>query len=157
MRSVGVTLLLLAGCGGGRSETSDAGDAKKKGKPDGVECVEQARTELTPSTHAPERIDLAHITVHHAGVREAGQVTLTREEACLRALEARQKLLAGKDWEAVFKEYSDDHNQTDGVMFDVTQGSLEPALADVAFSLMVDELSYPVETERGFVIVWRKK
>ena len=156
MRIVGSTLLLLVSCGSGQSDATDAGD-KKNAKPDGVICIEQARTELKPSTAAPERIDLAHITVRHAGLREAGGVTLTREEACLRALDARRKLLAGGDWDKVFKEYSDDHDETDGVIFDASQGSLEPSLADAAFSLEVDELSYPVETERGFVIVWRKK
>lgn len=157
MRAACVTLLLLASCGGRQSDASAAGDGKNKRKPEGVVCVEQARTKLKPSTSAPERIDLAHITVRHAGLREAGGVTLTREEACLRALEARKKLLSGGDWDKVFKEYSDNHDETDGVIFDATQGSLEPSLADAAFSLEVDELSYPVETERGFVIVWRKK
>ena len=156
MRRVAMTLLLLVSCGGGQS-ANDAGDTKKKGKPEGVQCIEQARTQLSPSTSAPERIDLAYITVRHAALREAGDVTLTREEACLRALDAREKLLAGGDWETVFKEYSDNRDETDGVLFDATQGSLEPALADAAFSLMVDELSYPIETEHGFVIVWRKK
>lgn len=157
MRSVGVILLLLASCGGSQSDANDAGDEKKHAKPPGVMCVEQARTEIRPSTTAPERIDIAHITVRHAGLREAGGVTLTREEACLRALEARKKLLGGRDWETVFKEYSDNRDETDGVVFDATQGSLEPSLADTAFSLEVDELSYPIETEHGFVIVWRKK
>lgn len=157
MRAVCVSLLLLSSCGGSQSDASDASEGKRKRKPDGVVCVEQARTELRPSTNAPERIDLAHITVRHAGLREAGDVTLTREEACLRALEARKKLLAGGDWDRVFKEYSDDRDETDGVIFDATQGSLEPSLADAAFSLEVDELSYPIETEHGFVVVWRKK
>lgn len=156
MRTVGVTLLLLVGCGGGQSDADDASD-KRKDKPAGTVCIEQARTKLRPSTAAPERIDLAHITVRHAGLREASGVTLTREEACLRALEARKKLLSGSDWDTVFKQYSDDRDETDGVLFDASQGSLEPSLADVAFTLEVDELSYPVETERGFVIVWRKK
>jgi NIMA-interacting peptidyl-prolyl cis-trans isomerase 1 len=157
MRGACTLFLLLVSCGGSQSNASDAGEPKKKGKPEGVVCVEQARTELRPSTGAPERIDLAHITVRHAGLREAGDVTLTREEACLRALEARKKLLGGSDWDSVFKAYSDNRDETDGVIFDATQGSLEPSLADAAFSLEVDELSYPIETERGFVIVWRKK
>jgi NIMA-interacting peptidyl-prolyl cis-trans isomerase 1 len=157
MRVLGVAMLLLTSCGGGQPEANDAGDGKKKQKPEGVECIDQARTKFVPSTSAPERIDLAHITVRHAGLREAGDVTLTREEACLRALEAREKLLAGGEWDAVFKEYSDARDETDGVIFDASLGSLEPAFAGAAFSLKVDELSYPVETKRGFMVIWRKK
>jgi len=110
-----------------------------------------------PSTEAPEREDLAHILVKHAGVRDAGGVYRTREEACLRAMEARQKLLGGASWDDIFKEYSDSKGATQGVLYDVTQGSLEPAFAGAAFSLAVDELSYVVETKRGFHIIWRKK
>lgn len=157
MRVMGVAMLLLTGCGGGHSEATDAGDAKQRRKPEGVECIEQARTKLVPSTSAPERIDIAHITVRHAGLREAGDVTLTREEACVRALEAREKLLAGGDWDSVYEKYSDARDETDGVIFDASQGSLEPAFAGAAFSLEVDELSYPVETKRGFMVIWRKK
>jgi hypothetical protein len=153
--------LLLAACGGKNKGDRDAKSGRdRKEHADnspGTKCIEEAQTPRVPSTEAPEREDLAHILVKHAGVREAGDVYRTREEACLRAVEARQKLLGGADWDTVFKEYSDSQGAMQGVLYDVTQGSLEPAFAGAAFSLAVDELSYVVESKRGFHIIWRKK
>lgn len=156
-----VLALLLAACGGkhkGSREASSGRDRKEHtDNSPGTKCIEEARVPRVPSTEAPEREDLAHILVKHAGVRDAGDVYRTREEACLRAMEARQKLLGGADWDDIFKEYADSKGATQGVLYDVTQGSLEPAFAGAAFSLAVDELSYVVETKRGFHVIWRKK
>jgi len=158
-----ILALSILACGGkhkGDREARSSGERDRKEHRDdspGTQCIEQAKIARTPSTEAPERIDVAQILVRHAGVRDAGGVYRTREEACLRAMEARDKLLAGGDWDEVFKKYSDAQGATQGVLYDVTQGSLEPAFAGAAFSLAVDELSYVVETKRGFHIIWRKK
>ncbi len=150
---IGVLALFALACGGGKPAKEPSAS---KSSP-AIACIEEAETRQTPPTDAPERMDLAHIVVRHAGVRDSGDVTRTREEACLRAMEARKKLLDGVDWEEVYKEYSDAQGATGGVLYDVTQGSLEPAFAGAAFSLDVDELSYVVETKRGFHVIWRKK
>ncbi len=156
-----ILALLLVACGAKHQGDRDAksGRDRKEHREDsaGTQCIEEANVPRVPSTEAPERIDVAHIVVRHAGLRDAGDVYRTREEACLRAREARQKLLGGADWDTVFKEYSDAKGATQGVLYDVTQGSLEPAFAGAAFSLAVDELSYVVETKRGFHVIWRKK
>ena len=102
-------------------------------------------------------MDLAQILVRHAGVKNSADVTRTEEEACLRAQEARKKLLGGADWDEVRKQYSDEKGATDGVLFGVAQGDLHPAFAGAAFSLKVDELSHVVETPRGFHVIWRQK
>ncbi|MFZ5891044.1 MAG: peptidylprolyl isomerase [Myxococcota bacterium] len=143
-------------CGGKHKSAKHSGE-KEEHLSEGTRCIEEARTPRKPPIDAPERMDVGQILVRHAGVRDAKGATRTREEACLRAAEARQKLLSGSDWDSVFKEYSDSQGATQGVLYDVTQGSLEPAFADAAFSLQVDELSYPVETKRGFHIIWRRK
>jgi peptidyl-prolyl cis-trans isomerase NIMA-interacting 1 len=158
-----ILALSVVACGGkhkgDREAKSASGRERTEHRDDspGTKCIDEAKTARTPPTEAPERMDLAQILVRHAGVRDAGDVYRTREEACLRAMEARQKLLAGGDWDEVFKEYSDAKGATQGVLYDVTQGSLDPAFAGAAFSLAVDELSYVVETKRGFHIIWRKK
>ncbi len=156
MRKVlGVLVLLSVGCG--HKSSKHAESSSEANLSPGTRCIEEARAPRKPPTDAPERIDVGQILVRHAGVRDAKGATRTREEACLRANEARQKLLAGSDWDDVFKEYSDSQGATQGTLYDVTQGSLEPAFADAAFSLQVDELSYVVESKRGFHIIWRKK
>lgn len=152
---LGIPLLVMVGCGGGHKKAESSGSDIENSP--GIKCIEDAKAERTPPTTAPERMDLAHILVKHAGVRDSKGVTRTREEACLRAMDARKKLLGGGDWDDVYKQYSDSQGATQGVLYDVTQGSLEPAFAGAAFSLAVDELSYVVETPRGFHIIWRKK
>lgn len=159
MRRIVLTAIVLSltACGGGaKKPAASERDAMLASDP-GIRCVDDAKVQLTPPTDAPERIDVAHIVVRHAALRDSGGATRTREEACLRANEARQKLLEGGDWDAVFEEYSDAKGATSGVLYDVTQGSLEPAFAGAAFSLKVDELSHVVETRRGFHVIWRKK
>jgi NIMA-interacting peptidyl-prolyl cis-trans isomerase 1 len=160
-RVIGIAALVFVGCGGAqKKDAADGSDLEllvRNPKDPGMQCLMDAEVVRQPPTDAPERIDLAHIVVRHAGVNDAGDVTRTREEACLRANEAREKLFAGGDWDTVYAEYSDAKSATQGVLYDVTQGSLEQRFAGAAFSLQVDELSYPVETKRGFHIIWRKK
>jgi NIMA-interacting peptidyl-prolyl cis-trans isomerase 1 len=153
-RILTLSLLALIGCGGSPKK---AREARPQEESPGTQCIDEAATPRTPPTDAPNRADFAQILVRHAGVRSAQGVTRTREEACLRALDARKKLLGGSDWDDVFRQYSDSQGATQGVLYDVTQGSLDPAFAGAAFSLAVDELSYVVETPRGFHIIWRKK
>lgn len=156
MRLFWLLLGVLTACGGG-SKVSDAPKTAASKSAPAMQCIRDAEVRQTPPTDAPDRMDLAHVVVRHAGVRDAGDVTRTREEACLRAQEARQKLLSGSDWEEVYAEYSDSKGATGGVLYDVTQGSLDPAFAGAAFSLKVDELSHVVETKRGYHVIWRKK
>ena len=154
-----IASLLAVACGGSQKKGSDASDLDllvDKTDP-GMKCLMDAETARQPPADAPERIDVAHIVVRHAGVKDAGDVTRTREEACLRAIEAREKLFGGGEWEVVYAEYSDSKGATQGALYDVTQGSLDQTFANTAFSLQVDELSFPVETKKGFHIIWRKK
>jgi hypothetical protein len=153
MRHVGwIFTLLLVGCGSGAEKP-----AKSVAANPGSQCIDQARIPRKPAPDAPQLMNVAHILVRHAGLDDAGSVTRTREEACLRAMEARERLLAGSDWDSVFAEYSDAKGATQGELFDVNQDSLEPAFADAAFALKVDELSHVVESKRGFHVIWRKK
>jgi hypothetical protein len=151
--------LMFVGCGGAQQRSADSSDLKLMmgNKDPGMQCLTNAEVVQRVPADAPARIDLAYITVRHAGVKDAGDVTRTREEACLRAIEAREKLFAGGEWDAVYAEYSDAKGATQGVLYDVTEGSLDQQFAGAAFSLKVDELSHPVETKRGFHIIWRKK
>jgi hypothetical protein len=148
--------MLFAACAGAQKETDGERRAHIEASP-GMQCIMDAETVLNPPADAPGRIDAAHILVRHAGVANPGDATRTREEACLRALEARQKLLSGVSWDDVFEEYSDARGAAGGELYQVSQDDLARPFAGAAFSLKVDELSYPVETNRGFHIIWRKK
>lgn len=154
-----IATLIFMGCGGSGQRKADSSELELMlgNKDPGMKCIRDAEVVRRAPADAPERIDLAHIVVRHAGVKDAGDVTRTREEACLRAIEAREKLFGGGEWEAVYAEYSDSKGATQGVLYDVTEGSLDQQFAGAAFSLQVDELSHPVETKRGFHIIWRKK
>ncbi|MGC4086643.1 MAG: peptidylprolyl isomerase [Polyangiaceae bacterium] len=145
----------VAACGGKHKSAKQGGEFESLSE--GSKCIEEARTPRQPPVDAPNRMDLGQILVRHAGVRDAKGSTRTREEACIRAQEARQQLLNGSDWDTIYKEYSDSQGATQGVLYDVTQGSLDEAFGNAAFSLQVDELSYVVESKRGFHVIWRKK
>lgn len=151
-----VLVLCLAACGGGKSK-ADSPESQKLSA--GEKCIRDANVKQVPPTDAPERIDVAHIVIKHDAVKGAikDNITRSREEACLRALEARKFLLSENDWEAGYKKYSDGGGATEGELFGVTQGDLDVPFANAAFSLKVDELSQVVETPRGFHIILRKK
>lgn len=149
--------LFLTSCGGGQNAKGASDEKSGLDDAPAMKCLEEAQIKRTAPVDAPQRMDLGQILVRHAGVKDSADVTRTEEEACLRAQEARQKLLAGADWDKIREEYSDEKGATDGVLFGVAQGDLHPAFAGAAFSLKVDELSYVVETPRGFHVIWRKK
>src|SRR5262245_57294065 len=131
-----IAVLALIGCGGSNQKKgSDASDLEHlvdNPKDPGMQCLMDAETPRQPPADAPGRIAGAHIVVRHAGVKDAGDVTRTREEACLRAIEAREKLFGGGDWETVYAEYSDSKGATQGALYDVTQGSLDQTFANAA-------------------------
>jgi parvulin-like peptidyl-prolyl isomerase len=63
-------------------------------------------------------------------------------------------LESGGDWDETVKEYSDARNDVLGrVSFD----ELTTDFANAAFALEANQLSYVVETNRGFHIILRKE
>lgn len=151
-----LTVFVLMACGGSQKSTEEPTQASDATDP-GTRCVEVAQVKRQPPPDAPIRMDLAHIVIRHAGVRNAGEITRTREEACLRAEEVRKQLLAGADWEEIYQKYSDSKDATQGTFSNTTQSSLEDKFGAAAFSLQVDELSHVVETPNGFHVIWRKQ
>src|SRR5688572_27771288 len=125
MRRVAWALVVvLASCGGG-SGPKDASATKNAASSPAEQCMADAESRATAPVDAPERIDVAQILVRHAGVKNSADVTRTAEEACLRAQEARKKLLAGGDWDEVRAKYSDEQGAAGGVLYGVTQGDLD--------------------------------
>jgi parvulin-like peptidyl-prolyl isomerase len=125
------------------------------GDPKEAACLEQAGLAREPRQDAPEKITISHVLVRHADLKRAEGATRTRGQACLRADEAREKLLAGAEWADVVKEYSDAGQATGGSLGTVGKDELEATFANAAFALGAGELSHVVETERGFHVIVR--
>jgi hypothetical protein len=151
-----VALVVVSGCGGSQGSVDNAQSPSAPLTP-GLKCLDAAKAPRSVAADAPARIDVAHIVVKYAGLRDSEKITRTREEACLRATQARERLLKGGDWDQTFEEYSDTKDATKGVFRTVSQENLEEGFGNMAFSLKVDELSQVVETEKGFHVIWRMK
>lgn len=153
--AVGVSLTTLA-CGGAPPPPPDkkpavapVGDSKQ------AACLKQAALPRETRKDAPEKITISHVLVRHADLKRSEDATRTRGQACLRAEEAREKLLAGAEWADVVKSHSDAGEATGGSLGTVGKDELEPTFADAAFALGVGELSHVVETSRGFHVIVR--
>ncbi len=120
----------------------------------GALCLEDARAARTPAKDAPNKIEVRHILVRHAELKDPRGATRTPEAACLRALEALKRLQSGSGWNEVVAEYSDSKNDSLGR---VAYDDLAPEFADAAFSLETGQLSYVVESDRGFHIILRRQ
>jgi parvulin-like peptidyl-prolyl isomerase len=70
-----------------------------------------------------------------------------KQESESRVEEARSRMLAGEDFDKIFKEYSD--NSSVGK---VEQGQMVDAVENVVFNLKLNEVSGPVEVENGIYV-----
>ena len=93
--------------------------------------------------------------MRHDGLERPQGATRSPEEACLHALKALEALQGGGEWDEVVQKYSDAAGATMGSLGYVSQTDVDAKFADAAFNLEVNELSYVVETDRGFHIILR--
>lgn len=162
--AVSVAFVFAIACGSGAPPAAAPGKEKEKYEPiEGSaedQCLDAAKRPREPVDDEPTRITVRHILVRHAESRHADK-SITRRPgmACLRALDALSALQKGADWDATVKEFSDEKGAAarHGSLGAVTRDDLDPAFADAAFALEVDELSYVVETPAGFHIILRVK
>lgn len=151
-----VVLLGLAACGGSAPPAQSSERAAPAGADSPAEaCLSEARAAREPRADAPEKIAVSHILVRHAALKRPEGATRSRGDACLRAREAREKLLSGAEWDEVFAEFSDAGQATKGRLGRVSKGELDATFASAAFALDAGELSHVVETERGFHVIAR--
>jgi hypothetical protein len=104
------------------------------------------------------KVTLKHVLVKYKDAKKAdASITRSRGEACLRAIEARDKLVKGAEWDQVVKEFSDEAGAATrgGSMGTVERKDLVKKFADAAFDLKANEVSNVVESEFGFHIIFR--
>lgn len=123
-------------------------------------CLALAGARRDRKADEPARVGVRHVLVKHKAAKNAPEtVTRSREEACLRALEARDKMLAGADFDAIVTEYSDEKGAADrrGSLGSVERAEVAPPFADAAFELSIGQMSDVVETDFGFHLILRSE
>jgi hypothetical protein len=112
-------------------------------------------------TKPPERISVQYLLVAFKGADKAPKrVSRTKEQARLRAEEARQKSLAGgMDFSDIVQLYSDDPSgqERQGILHDIGRGDVVKEFADAAFALKENETSAVVESQFGFYLIKRNQ
>jgi parvulin-like peptidyl-prolyl isomerase len=123
-----------------------------------AQCIALANAKREHRPNEPQRISVKHVLVKYAGARSADpSVTRTRDAACMRALEARDKLRGGATIGEVVKEYSEEPGAAtrEGLVAAIERSFLVPPFADAAFELDVSQVSDVVETPYGFHVILR--
>ena len=119
-------------------------------------AIAGAKRQRNPSE--PSKISVRHVLVQYTGSKNARPpVARTRDEACLRALQARDELRGGADFVEVVKKYSDEPGAASrsGSLGSVERKDVAAPFADAAFELRTKEFSDVVESDFGFHVIMR--
>ena len=122
------------------------------------QCLAAASAKRAKFSGEPAKVGVKHVLVKYKGSKNADAgITRTRPEACLRAIQARDKIRDGADFGAVVKEFSDETGAAtrEGSLGSVERKDLAKPFADAAFELSINQLSDVVETEFGFHVIFR--
>ena len=150
-------LWLVSACGGSQAAETPAPTAATS---PAARCLAEASAKRARRAEEPAQIGVKHILVKHAESERAGaEIRRTREQACLRALEALEELKGGADFDAVVATYSDEAGAASrgGSLGAIRRDDVDPAFADAAFLLDLDGVSYVVETKFGFHLILRSE
>ena len=153
----------FVGCGGATAATSatpGAGANRPGGAGDNVaeHCLAIAGAKRARRPDEPAKVTAQHILVKYAGAKKAAAtVTRTREQACLRAEEARSRLEQGMSFADVVSAYSEEPGAVTraGSLGPIERSNVVPPFADAAFELKPGEVSHVVETDFGFHVILR--
>jgi parvulin-like peptidyl-prolyl isomerase len=142
-------------CGG---SVPGAGPAASSAKSTGDACLAIASAKRQRSPNEPPKITARHVLVQYQGAKTAKvHIVRFRDEACLRAMQARDEVRAGADFADVVSKYSDEPGaeKTAGSLGAIERKDVVPTFGDAAFALQPRELSDVVETEFGFHVIIR--
>lgn len=121
-------------------------------------CLDLANRAPAGRGAAPDKITVRHVLVKHAAAKNPREgVTRTRGEACLRAAEARDKILGGMSFDDAVGAFSDEPGAATraGSIGEVSRDQLDPAFAATAFDLERGQMSDVVESPSGFHLILR--
>lgn len=121
----------------------------------GRECLLAAQAPAQLSASAPSSIEVKHLLVSHRQSNGLKRSERSREEACLLAEEALEQIEKTGDWQQAFEHYADNGGSLKGDLGRIEAEDALPEFSNVAFSLEVNQLSYVVETPRGFHVILR--
>jgi hypothetical protein len=142
-------------CGGGApSPAAPGGSAQGPA----AACLAVAGAKRPRNPNEPSKISVRHVLVQYTGSKNARPpISRTREEACLRALQARDELRGGADFVEVVKKYSDEPGAASrsGSLGSVERKDVAAPFADAAFELHSKEFSDVVESDFGFHVIMR--
>ncbi|MBX3226512.1 MAG: peptidyl-prolyl cis-trans isomerase [Labilithrix sp.] len=151
-----VIVPFVVACGGSTPPPPPAAPTASETPAD--KCLAIAGATREKKADEPAKITAKHILVKYKGSKRAPDtITRSREEACLRALEARSKLEGGASFGDVVKEYSEEPGAAtrEGTLGSIGRGDVAAPFADAAFELAPGEVSHVVETDFGFHVIRR--
>lgn len=140
--------------------------AVKSQTPNNEKAKDEPKETARVATSGPKAVQLpsvnlsaAHILImHNDSKRKPASVNRTKEEALALAGEVHKKLVAGGDFAALAKEYSDGPTKTKGGDLGVFPARMmTPAFSEATMALEIGAISEPVETEFGYHIIKRQK
>jgi len=141
---------------GGSVPCADSPASSAKSTADACLAIASAKRQRSPNE--PAKIAAQHLLVQYQGAKTAKvHIVRFRDEACLRAMQARDEVRAGADFTDVVKKYSDEPGAETqaGSLGTIERKDVVPPFADAAFELHPRELSDVVETEFGFHVIMR--
>ncbi|MFT3766582.1 MAG: peptidylprolyl isomerase [Minicystis sp.] len=167
--------VLLAACGGNQPEPAapaataeptvapaaapaPTSSANANANAAAEQCFATANASRARFSGEPPKITVKHVLVKYKGAKKADEkLARTRAEACLRAIEARDKIRSGEDFDAIVKNYSDEAGAAtrNGLIGAIERKDVAKKFADAAFELKPNEMSDVVETEFGFHVIMR--
>jgi hypothetical protein len=155
-RLLTVAFIVLTACGG----TANSSTALPEASAVTAErsCIELANVIREPRAGEPDSVHVKHVLVKHKDAKNPREgVTRSREEACERAIVARDKVIGGADFDQVVTEFSDEAGAATraGELGVVRRSELQKPFADAAFALDLQQMSDVVETDFGFHLILR--
>lgn len=150
--------LTLPACGAAPASPPTSAPAPAAAETPAEACLRTATAKRDKRPDEPARISAKHVLIKYYGAKGAKPaIARSREEACLRAIEARDKLRGGADFSKIVIEYSEEPGAAsrEGSLGSIERSDVVPPFADAAFELDRSQLSDVVESDFGFHLILR--